>query len=165
MTTIVYRDGILAADTRAYAGDSNPIGTKQKIYSLLDDNGMRISFGISTAAPGLSEEIRNWFFKDRHPDFEPQLGERGFTALEIRGDEVYYYKDSFTPSGPLTADYFAIGSGQSFALGALTMGADARTAVEVAGMNDIWTNDKIVHIVHAEHVEDDEFEDDSPTVH
>ena len=31
MTIIAYRDGIMAADSRAYTGDPDPIGVKQKI--------------------------------------------------------------------------------------------------------------------------------------
>ena len=32
MTTIAYRDGILAADTRGFSGASTPIGNKLKIH-------------------------------------------------------------------------------------------------------------------------------------
>jgi hypothetical protein len=31
LTTICYRDGVMAADTRAYSGDKLPIGSKTKI--------------------------------------------------------------------------------------------------------------------------------------
>lgn len=44
------------------------------------------------------------------------------------------------------ARFGAIGSGQDFALGAMSMGACAREAVEVAAMFDIYTGDEVVTI-------------------
>lgn len=148
MTTIVYRDGILAADTRAYSGDRSPIGQKQKIFQFRNSDGTVSTFGISTPQPGFSEEIKVWFANDKHNDYRPDLNGRGFSALEILSNgEVYYYNDNFTPSGPLTADWFAIGSGQDFAIGALEMGATAQQAVVVSAKNDAWTGGAVQHIV------------------
>lgn len=148
MTTIVFRDGILAADTRAYSGDRSPMGQKQKIFFAQHSDGSVSTFGISTPNPGFSEEIQKWFNNEKHPDFEPQLNGRGFSALEIMQDgAVYFYNDNFTPSGPLRGDWFAIGSGQDFAIGALEMGATAQEAVVVAAKNDAWTGGEVQHIV------------------
>lgn len=151
MTTIVYANGILAADTRAYAGDPTPIGQKQKIRSMMDDEGRRVSWGVSTAHPGLSEEIAKWFANGKHADYEPILAGREFTALEIQPDgSVYYYHDNFTPSGPLYSEHFAIGTGAQYALGALAMGATPEQAVRVAMERDSWSGGSVQFITHIE---------------
>lgn len=143
MTTIVYRDGILAADTRAYAGDAKPIGKKQKIHQT------RYGFvGVSTPAPGFAEELVAWFKADidKRFDAEPNPNGRTFEAIEITPEGVFFYHDNMTPSGPLDAEFIAIGSGDQYALGALEAGATATQAVEIASRLDAWTNDAIQHV-------------------
>jgi hypothetical protein len=148
MSTIVYRDGILAADTRAFSGSKAPIGNKRKIFKVRLSDGSYTSFGVSTAHPGLSEEIRDWFASEKVHDAEPVLAGREFDALEITsGGEVFFYKDSFAPTGPLDADYYAIGSGAEYALGAFSMGADALTAIQIAGEHDVWTGGSVQRIL------------------
>ncbi|MTH61180.1 hypothetical protein [Paracoccus litorisediminis] len=141
MTTIVYRDGVLASDTRAYSGHATPIGTKRKIHRRRDG----AMFGVSTAAPGLSEQVARWYLDDKNMDLLPQLGpEDGFDMLEIDKDgQVFIYHDSIHPTGPLTAPYFTVGSGANYAIGALEMGASAVEAVRVAITNDPWTGGHI----------------------
>lgn len=147
MTTIVFRDNVLAADTRAYSGDRSPIGQKQKIHQVTHSDGSTSTFGVSTAHPGFSEEIRDWFLNDKHKDFEPHLNGRSFQALEILDTgEVFFYSDNFVPSGPLHGEWFAIGSGMDFAIGALAMGANAQQAVAVALENDVFTGGVVQHI-------------------
>lgn len=144
MTTIAYRDGVLAADTRAYSGRAQPIGNKQKIFSIKGGS----AFGVSTPQPGLSEAIRDWFVECKHPDHEPVLnGDAGFDMLEITKEGlVYFYHNSFRPTGPITAPYFAIGSGAEYAMGAMAAGCDAVDAVAAAAMHDVWTGDVVTKI-------------------
>lgn len=150
MTTIVYRDGKMAADTRAYSGSTTPIGEKFKIEVIEYSDGSKSIVGVSTPAPGLSEEIRRWFASEKHPDFEPQgIGSdrRGFEAIEVTEDgEIFFYNDNFTPSGPLMTDWIAIGSGKDYAVGALSMGATAEEAVGVAINCDAWTGGRVTVI-------------------
>lgn len=142
MTTIVYRDGVLAADSRAYSGDSVPIGHKKKIGAVKQSDGSIVTFGISTPHPGFSEEIRAWLGNERDRDFQPQ--EREFNMLLIEGNgEVFFFHNSFTPSGPIEAPYYAVGSGAEYALGALAHGATAVEAVEAASELDAWTKGPI----------------------
>jgi hypothetical protein len=143
MTTIAYRDGILAADTRAFSGSTQPIGEKQKIYRIKGGS----CFGVSTPHPGLSEEIKDWFVEAKHLDHEPQLNGREFDMLEIdRNGEVFFYHNSFVPAGPLAAEYFAIGSGSEYAMGAMGYGASAVDAVAVAAVHDVWTGPTVTMI-------------------
>jgi hypothetical protein len=143
MTTIAYKDGVLAADTRAFSGSSQPMGQKQKIYRIKHGS----IFGVSTPCPGLSEEIKNWFVEAKNLDHEPQLHGREFDMLEIdRAGQVFFYHNSFMPAGPLTAEYFAIGSGAEYALGAMGYGASAVDAVAVASAHDVWTGPTVTMI-------------------
>ena len=146
MTTICYRDGIMAADTRAYSGHSTPIGLKRKIYKRAD--GALI--GVSTNAPGLSELVGEWFLDDKNRDLEPQLGhEQGIDAIEVDAHgNVFVYHDSMNPTGPLQAPFFAVGSGANYAIGALTLGATALEAVDVAIEHDVWSGGPVNALEH-----------------
>lgn len=134
MTTIAYRNGIMAADSRAYSGDRRPIGSKEKVKRL-SNGGL---FAATSVKPGLSER----FFRlvdstgvtsDFSEDFD-------ITALVVLpSGEVYYYAGSKSFSGPLTGEYFAIGSGEDYAMAAMEMGAGPERAVEVATKFDVFS--------------------------
>jgi len=147
MTTITYRDGILASDSRAYSGGSTPIGQKQKIWQL----ECGTMFGVSTVHPGLSEQVAAWISSEQNRDYLPPV-DPTFTALLIDPlGQVFIAIDSYFFTGPLTGDYFAIGSGDHYALGAMAMGASAVEAVEVAMVHDAWTGGRICSIIqHAQ---------------
>ena len=142
MTCIVYRAGYMAADSRAYAGDKHPIGSKTKIRRL--DDGTLI--GCSTTTPGGGEAVLDWWEKGRPED--PTLPNH-FTFLAVRknGEALYMTGPDFV-SGPLTAEFFAIGSGEQYAQGALEMGATAVEAVRVACKCDNFTDFPIHEISH-----------------
>ena len=144
MTTICYKGGVLASDTRAYSGGSQPMGNKQKIFKI--EGGS--CFGVSTPQPGLSESIRDWFVEGKHPDHEPNIPEAGFAMLEIdKHGQVFFYSNSLNPSGPLMDEYFAIGSGAEYAMGAMAFGACAADAVAAASIHDVWTGKLVQQIV------------------
>lgn len=143
MTTIVYRAGTMAADSRAWSGDKHPIGNKVKIRRLEDGT----LIGCSTTTPGGGEAVLDWY-EAGHPDEGHTLPE-SFTFLAVqKNGEVYYATDADFITGPLTADFFAIGSGEQYAMGALHMGATAEEAVRVACKADAWTGFPIHTITH-----------------
>ena len=136
MSTIVYRDGIMAADTRAFAGYNLPIGTKTKIRFA--PTGALV--GVSTSKPGMSEAFMNWICDDG-----PEPAEYDLQAMIVeQTGEIYYYRGSLMPAGPLEADFMAIGSGAEAALGAMHMGATAEQAVEIAAKTDVWTAPPVI---------------------
>lgn len=53
MTTIAYRDGMMAADSRAYAGNASPVGSKTKINRLKEGS----LFACSTSKTGAMEQF------------------------------------------------------------------------------------------------------------
>lgn len=152
MSTIAYRDGVMAADSRAYAGGNVPLGRKTKIHYF--DHTL---VGISCLIPGVAETLCTLFskgFRFTHRTLEflgsPPTGDLGkFTVLIIdpRG-RGYLMEDSLHVSGPIIAPYFAIGSGAAFALGALHSGASATGAIQVAIECDVWSDAPIDSLMH-----------------
>jgi hypothetical protein len=142
VTTIVYRGGRMAADSRAYAGDKHPIGSKVKLKRM--DDGTLI--GVSTTTPGGGEAVIRWYAKGRPEDITVP---EHFTMLAAhKNGEVYYATGGDFVSGPLEADFFSIGSGEQYAQGALEMGASAVEAVRVACKCDTFTGPPIYEITH-----------------
>lgn len=144
MTTIVYKDRVLAADTRAYSGDKVPIGTKRTKIRRLKDGSL---IGASSSRVGQTDKFMNWVEATgadpaMHSDVDMPL-----QALLIKPDgAVYYWNDLDHFSGPIEADYFAIGSGNQYALGALLHdpAISAADAVEIACVLDTWSEVPVV---------------------
>lgn len=146
MTTIAYRDGVLAADSRAYSGDKTPIGSKTKIHRLADGSLL----GVSTRDVGGDAVIRAWVEAGCPAPQSGDLRPSEFDALRIMPTgEVYYACGNLAWTGPLSAEYFAIGSGDQFALGAMAMGATAEEAVQAAIGLDPWSSGPVTILSRA----------------
>lgn len=133
----------MASDSRAYAGDAAHMGFKTKIFAL---QGVRTQslLGISSVEPGAGEALKAWIEGGCKKKDRPELSQMNFSALHVMPDgSAYFYINSFNPSGPVLDDYFAIGSGERYALGAMAMGANAFNAVSVALRLDPWTDGEI----------------------
>lgn len=142
MTTIAYRDGIMAADSRAYAGDKHPIGSKVKIRRLEDGT----LIGASTTIVGGGERVLDWIEGGMDND---EVVPESFQVLVVRpGGKIFVGTGNCYLSGPLDASYIAIGSGEQYAHGALMMGASAVEAVRVACHCDPWTATPIYTATH-----------------
>lgn len=147
MTTIAYRDGTMAADSRGYAGNCASLGTKSKIRKCPDGTLV----GCSSNKPGQTEAVMAWFMAGADLSKVPDFGAIGpdFTLLVVRADGTALYGDGlFHLSGPLTAPFFAVGSGRGPAYGAMEMGASAQRAVEVACLHDVWSGGPIETLQH-----------------
>lgn len=146
MTTIAYRDGVMAADSRAYSGSKVPIGEKVKIRRL--DDGTLI--GASTSTCGAGTWVLDWYeggciAKAGDAELLPDK----FDLLVVHPDgRVFIASDHAVLSGPLTTPYIAIGSGNEYALGALAHGATAVQAVEAACTLDVWSEVPVYASTH-----------------
>jgi hypothetical protein len=133
VSVVAFKDGVMAADSRAYGGRGQySPGRKHKAHRL--DDGSRL--GIVSAVLGEPEKFLAWF--KAGADAEAWKGDKpDLRALLVRpSGEVFLYEDSITPSGPIQCQFYAIGSGSDFAIGAMAMGAAAAEAVEIAAMFD-----------------------------
>ena len=130
MSVVAYRWGVLAADSRAYGGHGHPSpGFKRKLHRLAD--GSRV--GVVSAKLGEPERFLAWLRKGRKPE-EWTGGKPDIRALLVEpGGRVFLFEDSVWPSGPISpAEFYAIGSGQEYAIGAMAAGASAPEAVQIA---------------------------------
>ncbi|WP_456868288.1 hypothetical protein [Galbibacter sp. BG1] len=157
MTTIAYRDGIMAGDSRAWSGDKHPIGSKTKVYQV---NGFLV--GISSSKVGETTCFLNFLkthlgvksIYDPEDHFKCPTTidadrEYGVQALVVDKDgSAYYWDDGQAFSGPLRADYYAIGSGEQTALAAMVLGKSAAEAVELAIQLDPWTGGEVETVSH-----------------
>jgi len=132
MTTIAYKDGIIAYDSRLTHGDIIKTDTANKKYDI---NG--VSFFCS-GSPSDIPQFVNWWFTGENPD--------DISLSAFVYDGKLWQAGTNNTDGPwktiLDVPY-AIGSGMDFAIGAMDMGASAKEAVQVASKRDIYTGGKI----------------------
>ncbi|MBY3004066.1 peptidase S14 [Rhizobium leguminosarum] len=134
MSVIVYdrKRELMHADSRATSGHSYPIGAKMKIHNITTGKCNGALLGVSTRTPGMGEAFKEWVTEGMSKEaFDPNFSQ--LEALLAKVDNsVYLFAGSHCPSGPLVGDFFAIGSGGEYALGAYKACGDPFRAVEVA---------------------------------
>jgi hypothetical protein len=141
MTTIIYDNGVLYGDTRAYSGDKTPMGSKSKVHKV--KNGI---FGGTSTNVGATERLRALL--EEHGTshaFETPLDVDAFYVEQnsIIGEQLRYTLWGYF-SGPTwvkldkTQTLF-IGSGGHFAMGAHAAGKSAKEALEIACSLDLWS--------------------------
>lgn len=125
MSVIVFRAGIVAADTRvSNAGYVMPERC-QKIWST--PWGVAGFVGTYTFV----DVAREWTCTADDGTAVPEWT-KDTTVIEFREDGIFVSEEGHTYRQPAPLGYFAWGSGTPVALGALYAGADARRAVEIA---------------------------------
>jgi hypothetical protein len=123
MTTLAYRDGVLASDSQVTHGPSIMKGNYKKVYRLPDG----CLYG-HTGSLEAGELMRATLLEGSNP---PNFSNEAFDAIMIRPNGwTYFYENKMWVR--LKLDYSALGSGKEHAYGALAMGASARQAVEAA---------------------------------
>lgn len=141
MSTVVYKNGIIAADTQVSVNDIN-VGTCTKIYHtekhVIGAVGalmMFLEFKKFLAGEPYNEKL-----------FEKNIDEDKLSCIYLVIDksskEVSIYTNHLIRQ-MIKADYYAIGSGSNFAYGAMAMGATAKEAVKIASQFCPFTNDII----------------------
>jgi 20S proteasome alpha/beta subunit len=126
MTTVVWRDGVLAADSRCMASGSIQPGNMTKIWRVKN----RLVSGTGDA--NRIQMFLRWVKKGARGT-APEMGETNGILIEPDGrvrefegvGEVY-----------LEAPFYAWGTGMQAALAALYMDATAEKAVEIAMLVD-----------------------------
>lgn len=131
MTTIVYRDGVLAADSLATMGDTKIHGRYMKIRRIGDHL-------VGTAGSVADSENFIIWLKSGDVDVPPPKGNYSALIVDPRGRVREIENGSVLPV-PRGAKFFAIGSGAPYALGALYAGATAAEAVKIAAKIDTNT--------------------------
>lgn len=139
MTTIAFKDGIMAADS-AITGDGVLWGYSDKIFKRTDS---KFVIGVSGPVENISR-IQNWC------DTQSSIGSLDSISLSDNVDllivdcntqQLYLFQNGvvFGFNQPI----MAIGTGREFALGAMAAGATAEQAVEIARYYDNNTSGPI----------------------
>lgn len=146
MTTIAYRDGMIAADTATHWGGGVMQYDAHKIAR--NDAGDLAGAAGHNAAP---YQFLEWF-KGGEKGGRPEAGKdedgnSNLSGIIVRTDGSIWLYDSDGVE-QLYSEYVAIGSGKAVALGALYAGADAATAVMAAITHDSVTGGETETLEH-----------------
>jgi hypothetical protein len=153
VTTIAYRDGVIAADSRlTYATDGG--GSRKhictKLYRKTIKEG-RKTFDVIIATAGESSPALvfvDWYGSGEPiPEILRQLG-GDFTCLILRPDGLYEV-DVYCRPDKILEPFYAVGSGTKEALAAMHCGKTAAQAVGIAARIDPYTGGKIVSMTLA----------------
>jgi ATP-dependent protease HslVU (ClpYQ) peptidase subunit len=130
LTIVAYKDGVLAGDKLNVHGSRYAMITKiRKI------NGELIGIaGPTILATLLFEWIEKHKFQaDLFPEGQKEKDGNICTVIRITKDKkIFIYENSSTP-WLCENEFYALGSGCEYAMGAMAAGATAKEAVEICG--------------------------------
>lgn len=133
MTTIVFRSGFVASDSRVTL-DGDYIHPREVVKVWRCGDAL---FGIVGSAENM-DTLKEWLeFGGPHAPDRPELEDT--TLIEFCADgRIYEHhgKDGTMEVTPLAKDFYVWGSGRLIAYGALELGASAAEAVLIAAKYD-----------------------------
>lgn len=150
MTTITYKDGILAGDSQMSRGDEKCMG----ILKVGKTENFLLGFsGSFSNAPALY----SWFLENENIGVEnpvnlcqvwenvPNFGS-GFSLMIVNRAGLIWTASHEGPPVFIPSKYDAAGSGSEFAIGAMAAGASAPEAVRIAAKYDVYTGGPVSHV-------------------
>lgn len=140
MTTIVYRDGVMASDSQAQRAGWVLPGASQKIWRRPDGALLGLT---GDYAEGL--RLVRWCLEEEDPETQPTADSAVLRALPD-GSVVIFEGGGRDDLG--RPDFAVVGSGLPVALGALQMGAGAIRAVETACLHDPYSGGEVRWLRH-----------------
>jgi hypothetical protein len=133
MTVIVYRDGVMAADSQVVNNEGLITGAVVKLVRRADG----WIAGLAGHA-GDVEGFRQWFLAGEPDGWQAADKDHGFAALMISPEGMVRMFDEKGRGYTVEAPFYARGAGAEIAFGALAMGARADQAVEIACRFSVW---------------------------
>ena len=153
MTTVAYRNGVLAVDRQMTHGQfSRPTDCKLQIVHTSFSRSLAIAF-TGSYAMGLA--FCKWMEAGSVQGEFPMLIDRkaGFHALVVPKtigiagpDECQYYSSDLIAISEAEAPYVAQGAGDEFALGAMWQGATAVQAIQAANAHCLFSNYGVLYV-------------------
>lgn len=144
MTTIAYRDGVLAADGRSVGANDVILGDNTiKVWTL--PNGFLVG-GSGTRS--VIFRYRDWMAS--REGARPSLRDgdkdnnRSMIIEIMPNGTIYMHEDEYIHD--LTEPFVAIGSGREAAMAAMHMGAGAEEAIRIACKTNPWSGG-VIHKV------------------
>ena len=147
MTTIAYRDGVLAADSRVTVdnGSGARMHTCRKLFRKRVTEGKK-QFEVIIATAGESSPgmvFVDWYGSGKPvPEIFLHI-DADFTCLVLTPKGLFEY-DTFCRGEEIEEDFYAIGSGAMAALAAMHCGKSALDAVRIAARVDTYTGGRVV---------------------
>lgn len=135
MTTIAYKDGVIAADTRMTISDGDGVPD----YCMYGTKFMHTARGVVVAAGDDADIHRfvEWLSKTGKRKKPKKL--KSLAALVASQGIVVYYDENLVPMMVDQRHPLALGTGAKAALAAMGMGATAAEAVREAAKWDPYT--------------------------
>ena len=126
MTTIAYRNGILAADTGVYSNgfcEARVSKIRKVLAGLVGSSGNASHF----------KQFYTWVATNSERD-RPKLDrEDSFDGIHVKPDGSIFIYDRFMVAIPIhNTEFYALGSGREIAMGAMAMGAAPAEAIRIA---------------------------------
>jgi len=142
MTTLAYKDGILAADRQGHKG--NRIVHACKIYLC----GEFLFAECCQIGPGI--QVQRWLASGADPKdaprFDPDQLAAGI-AFHLPTQRPFYVDGTVCGLGDCSDQFLAYGSGVDFAISAMAMGKSAPDAVEFASQFDVYTGGGVDSVI------------------
>lgn len=130
----------MAADTMAYLGRGEAKHTRKTKLRRLPDGTVA---GASSSEVGLTGALLDWAEAGLHDEDYPAAADVRFELLvALPGGSALLYHDGRRPT-EVMAEFYAIGSGSGYALGAMDRGASAVEAVLTASRFDHFTGGEV----------------------
>lgn len=139
MTTIAYKDGILAADSRASNNGYISHNSANKIIREIHPEFGEMLFAVSGDAVEGKEAIKDILIKGQYKPFH---NETYFNILGIdkQGNlRMWCLGETHTDGELLRCPFYATGSGKLLSLAAMECGKSAVESVEIASKFDPFT--------------------------
>jgi 20S proteasome alpha/beta subunit len=136
MTTIAYRDGIMAADRAAHLGNDWKKPDRVTKIIRLEDGSLFAAAGDT----GVFSKLLTWLTAGLARGERPEIPDCDVLLLGHDG-RLWFF--SGAGKRLVDAPFAAIGSGAPVAYGAMHAGATAERAVEIAALVDPWTGGEI----------------------
>jgi ATP-dependent protease HslVU (ClpYQ) peptidase subunit len=137
VTTIAYRDGLLAADTATFIHEGNTrMPDRSKKIRRLSDGSLIAGSGIARQVG----DFAAWY--ETREGSKPDIEHATIIRISKQGTITIY--DGKADERDVTdCPFYACGSGAMAALAAMYMGARADQAVEIAMKIDPWTGGEV----------------------
>lgn len=148
MTCLAYKNGILASDSQVVSRTWSMPGSFEKIGRKEVDGEVYLYGAIGETAycfkfmRWVQSELFDAWVRDRDsmtPELEPDGKEENCRGFVIMPDDSCMNFEGNYPPYPINGDYYAFGSGDATALGALGF-TNAIQAVEQAIKHDVLSN-------------------------
>lgn len=144
MSTIAYRDGIMAADSRL-SGDGVAWGEVIKIgiaeFYGIPGFGNGSGLGGASGRLATTRELLAWLDNPAPP--APSSDDKEAEGIIVSPNGTIWLWAGTPRLTRIDTPYMAVGSGAKIALGAMAMGASAERAVEIAAQYDVYTGGRI----------------------